>query len=154
MSFKGASKEVKKAERRKLVEQLHRAKSYDDLDELVGGLWNGDEEMRNIETSIQLRATGVMYTLDSPPPRVIQNGPDDDLTESSNSRQDKEPITPLDEDALTGGATLFTPRDRENPEPAVSNAPLLPANARLIPLPAMIIGQDVPTPSPTPKPRA
>ncbi|EJC98800.1 FMN-linked oxidoreductase [Fomitiporia mediterranea MF3/22] len=154
MTFKGANKDVKKAERQRLTEKLHRAKSYEDLDEFVGSLWNGDEELREIENSIAARVNGVLYPLDPPPPKAMQEKMEKELINSVSNGMDAGRS-----DALLNAGSLEneptpskTPPDRENPEPVSTNAPLLPVNEQLIPIPALVIGEDAPTPSPTPRP--
>ncbi|KAI5115943.1 hypothetical protein M0805_004940 [Coniferiporia weirii] len=149
MSFKGPSKDLKKAERQQLQDKILRAKSYDDLDDFVGGLWNGDEEMQKIVHSIQSRVNGVLYPLDPPPSKEDQEKLENDLSSTPGSSAE------AGDSAMTNAAelALSTPPDRENPEPATLDAPLMPSNERLVTLPSLISGKDVPTPSPTPAPR-
>ena len=157
MTFKGANKEVRKAERQELVQKLHRAKSYDDLDEFVGGLWNGDEEMREIEKSINSRVNGTLFPLDPPPSKSIleeAKEPAESLEAMDiEAKENIEPATPMG-DFLPKEIIIATPLDRENPEPVSTNAPLLPSNERRIELPALLLGEETPTPSPTPRPRS
>ena len=46
---------VQGAEKKRLREMLSRAKSYEDLDGFVEGIWNGDEEMKEITRAIEAR---------------------------------------------------------------------------------------------------
>ncbi|KAL5519406.1 DUS2 [Sanghuangporus vaninii] len=157
VTFKGANKDVRKAERQNIVQQIHRAKSYDDLNEFVGGLWNGDEEMREIERSIDSRVNSVLYPLEPVSLRSIQEEAREEAEENLkslyiDSKENLEPVTPMG-DLWVKEIVSATPLDRENPEPASTNAPLLPSNERRLSLPALILGEDTPTPSPTPRPR-
>lgn len=151
MSFKGAHKELKKAERVQLRETINRAKTYADLDDFVGGVWNGDEEMLEIIKSIESRVNGTLYPLDPPPSRVEQMRMEDKLAE-------EKAYTVLVGVSAAEAATdatqpLSTPPElRENPEPDTLSTPRLPLNERLAHLPSLISGQDFPTPTPTPAP--
>lgn len=142
VAFKGANKELTKSERQKLHDKLtsSRVKSYDDLDEFVGGVWNGEEEMAEIIRSIEAREENAnIYSLEPPPPREVQERMENELIESppandpENSEQESEIPTPI-----------FTPPDRENPEPVSQDAPLLPLNDRLV----LLSGIETPTPPP------
>ena len=166
MSFKGSHKELKRADRVKFRDSLSRAKSYEDLDELLDGLWNGDKEIEEISESIKLRVNGVLYPLDPPPTLKAQL----DLEEKSYEKIIHRAIlckTPqkvekasealyVDEHsdrAAEEALPISTPPEkRENPELAALATPKLPLNERLAALPALVSGQDLPTPTPTPGP--
>ena len=110
--------------------------------------------MREIERSINSRVNGVLYPLDPTPLGGMHEHVEGRPMNDTDPKETKELITPVDSNTFVDDPASSTPLLSENPEPVSSNAPFLPANERHIPLPAMIIGQDIPTPSPTPKPRA
>lgn len=146
MSFKGGHKELKKAERVKLRETLSRAKTYTDLDDFVGGVWNGEEEMLEIIKSIESRVNGTLYPLDPPPSREEQKRMDEEKLD-----EEKDGVSAAE--ATNASQPLSTPPElRENPEPDALATPRLPLNERLVHLPALVSGQDFPTPTPTPAP--
>ncbi|PAV22671.1 FMN-linked oxidoreductase [Pyrrhoderma noxium] len=153
VTFKGANKELTKSERHKLHDKLSRAKSYDDLDEFVGGVWNGEEEMAEIKRIIESREENdPRYSLEPPPPKEVQEQLENELfealppgnteTETVTENQEEESETSTSTPTLT---STTTPPDRENPEPVTQNAPLLPVNDRL----ELLSGLDTPTPAPT-----
>ena len=153
VSFKGANKELTKSERHKLHDKLSHAKSYDDLDEFVGGVWDGEEEMAEIKRIIESREENdLRYSLEPPPPKEVQEQLENELfealppgnteTETVTENQDEESETSTSTPTLT---STTTPPDRENPEPVTQNAPLLPVNDRL----ELLSGLDTPTPAPT-----
>ena len=168
MSFKGSHKELKKADRVNFREILSRAKSYDDLDELLDGLWNGDQEMEEIIDSVKSRVNGALYPLDPPPSLVEQLKLEEKLYEetSQGAIQCKTPLQtetasevlyrdiddPSDGVAEDAPPISTPPEKRENPELAALATPKLPLNERLAALPALVSGQDLPTPTPTPGP--
>ncbi|KAH8119724.1 FMN-linked oxidoreductase [Phellopilus nigrolimitatus] len=158
LSFKGALKETKRAERQEFRTILSRAKSYDDLNEFVGELWNGEEELWEIAKSLESRVNGALYPLEPPPPRPAQEKVtlEDGLVTSSNTVVTSEASVVVMEgtgDKEEDEDPLSTPPDRENPEPASLNAPLLPTNERRMTLPSLVSGREIPTPSPSPAPK-
>lgn len=154
VAFKGANVHLKKADRQALHQQLQKAKKYDDLDAFVGGRWNGEEEMRAIEQSLEKRVAGHLHSLDPPPPKSVQEAMEKELLDSPQF--DAENATDEQtESAVTNGhkqSGETTPTERKNPEPVTTNAPLMPSAKERLMKPALISGEDVPTPSPTPAP--
>ena len=65
MSFKGSHKELKRADRVKFRDSLSRAKSYEDLDELLDGLWNGDKEIEEIIEFCDPRIQGIKEAIEN-----------------------------------------------------------------------------------------
>lgn len=148
---------LKKSERQVLHQQLSQAKSYEDLDAFVKGLWTGKEEMRAIEESIAMRVDGQLYALDPPPSKDVQETMEEELAEgieniaaSGQLLAKSVMVKALSESDSTSGQT--TPTERNNPEPVTTNAPLMPSARERLTKPALISGDDVPTPSPTPSP--
>jgi len=84
----------------------------------------GEDEFREIEQAIASR-----------PDRYHQS-----LEQQQDQEEEEE-----EEEALTS-----TPPARENPEPPDLNAPLGPANALRMAIPAAVSGHDAVTPTPTP----
>ena len=148
---------LKKSERQVLHQKLSKAKSFEDLDDFVGGNWNGAEEMRAIEESIAKRVNGDLYALDPPPPKDVQEAMEKELVEGAedvvaNGQLLAKSVVgkALSESDSVSGQT--TPTDSKNPEPVTTNAPLMPSAREQLTKPALISGEDIPTPSPTPAP--
>ncbi|KLO20161.1 FMN-linked oxidoreductase [Schizopora paradoxa] len=141
MSFKGKYNLLKKHERTEIRDAMARTKSYEDCEALVDGLWTGEEVMNDLVNSINSRG--------SQPGALLETGSgvsttEEELNDKLLSESDDEPALHLPQST--------PPEKRENPEPVSLNAPLLPRNERLIPIPAAITGIDVPTPSSSPVP--
>ena len=140
MSFKGKYNLLKKHERTEVRDAMARTKSYEDLQTLVDGLWTGEDVMNDLIESINSRG--------SLPEALLEADSGVSTTEELNdklsSESDDEPGLHLPQST--------PPEKRENPEPVSLNAPLLPRNEHLIPIPAAITGIDVPTPSSSPVP--
>lgn len=109
---------------------MARAKRYEDLDTLVGGVWDGEEEMREIVRSIEAR-TGA-HALEAP-----ERAPE-------RSRSMEVEATVPEELGVTG----TPPEQRPNPELITLATPREPLNARRMAVPALVSGQDAPTPTP------
>lgn len=129
--FKG-----RKSANKKLREAVIKAKGYADLDALVEP-WTGSDEFAAIKTVIDARA--------STPPVLL---PADESTPPPLSMLLSEGEGATTTTATT--TTTTTPPDwRGNPDPAVVyGAPLLPANERLVMIPAGVSKQDPGTPTP------
>ncbi|THH10406.1 hypothetical protein EW145_g1353 [Phellinidium pouzarii] len=138
-AFKGANHDMKKAERQQLQNKISRAKSYDELNDFVGGLWDGAEEMQKIVKSIESRVDGVLYAFDPPPSQETQMRLENDMldTSASSMAEAEYLVTPTGAEAEKE-VILSTPPERENPEPPTLNAPLLPSNEQLLALPSLI----------------
>lgn len=138
--FKGSHGVLKKAERQEIREVMTRAKSYDDLDALVGGIWNGAEEMREITQAIEMRDRGF-----APPQTTLGPAKEAQAAEASAvPEHDAELAT--DEEDDDGPVT---PKEyRANPEPQTLGTPFLPINEHTNVIPAMIAREDAPTPTP------
>ena len=148
---------LKKSDRMANHQHLQKAKSFEDLDEFVGRLWNGEEEMHAIEESLAKRINGHLYPLDPPPPRATQEAMEQELV--NNPLHSAEPAEYGSTETMKSvvgkvfnqsGET--TPTESKNPEPVTTNAPLMPSARDRLMKPALISGEDAPTPSPTPTP--
>lgn len=136
--FKGVYKDVKKAERQKVKDMLTKAKRYEDVDEIVGSTWNGEEVLNEIRECVEARERDQLSEEHSRETSVTE------ATMSDGTTIDAEVDISGDGDLLP--TTPF--ETRENPEPAALDAPKMPLNGRLKNLPALILGRDAPTPSP------
>jgi tRNA-dihydrouridine synthase 2 len=175
MQFKGSHGQLKKSERKDIRDVLSRAKSYEDLDEFVGGMWNGEDEMKEIVRCIESRPsrateekgknlvdlakllTASIARHAQPKNAEATGGASSKPQESSSGGLPSSAVNPIDgtnvedDDATPDDdAALSTPPDRVNPEPDALKTPRLPLNDKLMPIPAMISGRDAPTPTPTP----
>lgn len=174
MQFKGSHEQLKKPERKEIRDMISRAKSYDDVDAFLGGTWNGEEEMMEIVKRIEARvrrgnedvaseegkglvdlakmlAASISYqvppttpALTLPPTTPPSLATTDLCSSAPDSRYD------YDDDEASFEAPLSTPPDTVNPEPDALRTPRLPLNEKMMTVPAMISGRDVPTPTPTP----
>ncbi|PCH34386.1 FMN-linked oxidoreductase [Wolfiporia cocos MD-104 SS10] len=135
--FKGPHVNTSRADTKVFHEAIMHAKGYDDIASRVKP-WTGEEEFKAIVATIESRH-GRIAPLKLPEqesesaiaskaltPEVQKNG------EAGIEKQDE----------------LVTPPTGE-PDPAVMNAPLGPANEACVPMPAMLTG-DLPTPTPAP----
>src|SRR5262245_38247487 len=117
--FKGPHRTLHKADLKIYHETISKAKSYDDLTDFIGGIWNGEEDMRAIVNVVESR---------------------------SNYRpvvQETNPVQAEDE------TTRQTPPYRPNPEPPGSGAPLGPSNDLRLMIPAGVSRHDAVTPTPS-----
>lgn len=142
MSFKGKYSLLKKPERTEIRDAMSRTKSYDDCGPLVDGLWTGEAVMADLTTSIESREPRPLALTEAGSQVATTEDQLNDELVQLLSESDDEP--PIDLPQST------PPEKRENPEPVTLNAPLMPRNERLVPVPAAITGVDIPTPSPTP----
>ena len=103
-------------------ETISKAKNYDDLTDFVGGIWNGEEEMRDIIEILESRSNyrPVLF-----PPHETEG-----------------------EDVEDEPQLWTTPHYRPNPEPPGSRAPLGPCNEHRAMIPAGVSGHDAVTPTP------
>lgn len=106
--------------------------------------------MQEIEKSIEARVDGALYLLGPPPAKEDQEKLENELIDSILDLTNAGECAAPSENSVPSDEPLSTPPGRENPVPVSTNAPLLPSNCGLISLPAMISGEDAPTPSPTP----
>lgn len=116
--FKGIHINLKKADTKEFRETLTRGKAYDDLTAVVGS-WTGEDEFLGIVHAIESRSTK-----DNKPLASVHRGEE------------------IDQDSPS-----CTPPKRDNPEPPGLDAPLIPANGRIM-TPAAISGHDSLTPTP------
>jgi len=144
MSFKGGYSLLKKPERTELRDAMSRTKSYDDCEPLVDGLWTGEDVMNDLIDSIESRG--------SRPAALIEEGSRGAATEEQLIDKLVQSPSESDEKSPVDLPQSTPPEKRENPEPVTLNAPLLPRNERLVPVPAAISGIDIPTPTPSPAP--
>ncbi|KAH7886273.1 hypothetical protein F5I97DRAFT_1808645 [Phlebopus sp. FC_14] len=129
--FKGPRTQISRAEAHDFKERIVRAKGFDDLTDLVGS-WTGEHDFSEIVNTIQSRW---------PRPLIEEvTDPHGAGLEAYVEDQSSEEDSPLS-----------TPPDRPNPEPPSSCAPLAPSSAGRMPLPAILTGSDMITPTPTPK---
>ncbi|KAI6012625.1 hypothetical protein F5J12DRAFT_904758 [Pisolithus orientalis] len=85
--------------------------------------------------------------------RIINNSSGEaDIVEIADIIRSRRPRPLLGGSSDDDGPFVATPPDRPNPEPPTSRAPLGPSSDTRIPLPAIITGSDMLTPTPTPKP--
>ena len=131
---------LKKSERQELQLKLHKAKNYDDLNNFVGNVWNGEEEMKEIVKTIESRALG-LSSIDLP--QIEAENVESETTDATNDQI----TTPVE--GTNDTSAFFTPQIME-PIPT-PGAPLMPPNDRR--LAALVSLQDIPTPTPTPRPR-
>ncbi|TDL19410.1 FMN-linked oxidoreductase [Rickenella mellea] len=141
MSFKGSHKSLSKADRKDVRDILSHAKSYVDVDGLLGGVWNGAEEMQAIVSAIEARSRWTGRVLDD-----IISQPVDDPARSEPLERN------ADQEEKVNPGLVTPPEKRENPEMITLATPRQPPNERMVPIPAMISGRDAPTPTPTPGP--
>jgi len=120
--FKGTRIRLKKAETQKLHQRLSVAKNYDAMADLLGSR-TGEEEFRDIEQAIASRPNRYRNVVS--------------LTTEDIGQDEEEEAT-----------ILSTPPERENPEPPNLNAPLGPAHALRMTIPAGVSGHDALTPTP------
>ncbi|KAI0063677.1 FMN-linked oxidoreductase [Artomyces pyxidatus] len=132
--FKGTHVDTTKADGIAVRNAVVKARSYDDLDALIGP-WTGADDFAAIAAAIDARAT-------NPPILLPADAP---VTP---------PVSLAAAAAMHYATTVTPPGWRGNPEPAlVFDAPLLPAEGR-VPVPAGVSGHDASTPTPAPKPVA
>ncbi|KDQ51119.1 hypothetical protein JAAARDRAFT_41389 [Jaapia argillacea MUCL 33604] len=121
IQFRGSLSTLKRTECIAIKDSLAKAKSYDDMNEFVGGQWDGEQVFQEIVEVIQAR--------ENTPLSLAVN-----VDEANENRDESVP--------------LVTPPATQNPEPPGLWAPLAPANALRAPVPAMISRQDVVSPTP------
>jgi len=136
LQFKShCTKTLRKAEKKDIRGVLSKSKSYEDLDSVVEGLWNGEEEMDEIVKAIESR----VVTENS----IAPDGP----TQATFTKYAPFPLS------LHAGDGFITPgadRERINPVPEVLGTPCQPLNLKKGPIPALLSGEDALTPSPSP----
>ncbi|KAI0347867.1 FMN-linked oxidoreductase [Trametopsis cervina] len=130
-AFKGSHADGSKAEASAIRKRIVSAKTYEDLDELVGP-WTGEKEFQEILEAIEMR--------DGRRPVFAENAlslsAETSLLENAHEQETSEAIK--------------TPIHNLSPDPAILRAPLGPANTARMYIPALISGHDEPTPTPTP----
>lgn len=107
------------------------AKTYEDLDELVGP-WTGEKEFQEIVEAIEMRDGRRPVFAES----ALSVSAETSLPENAHEQEAYEAIK--------------TPIHNLSPDPAILRAPLGPANTARMYIPALISGHDEPTPTPTP----
>jgi len=131
--FKGVHHTLQKSDLKVYRDTISKAKEYDDLTDLVGGSWTGEEEMRTIMDAIRSRSDVTHRLLDSASHRLMES-------------QDTAAVAEELEESPLPLAT--PPHYRPNPEPPGSGAPLGPSNEMMMLLPAGVSRYDAPTPTP------
>lgn len=129
LQFKAPHTTSTRSDEHAFKSQLSRAKSFDDADQIVGGVWTGEEEFAKIVRAIEARPSRNRDTA------VLG-----------------EPTALLD----VAGEGTRTPVDAR-PNPQMEDpllAPLGPANERRIYIPAGVSGHDELTPTPAPRTQA
>ncbi|KIO06985.1 hypothetical protein M404DRAFT_137681 [Pisolithus tinctorius Marx 270] len=133
--FRGARKDVTKDETNDLKARIIKSKGFDELTDLIGNS-SGEADFVEIADIIRSRR---------PRPLLVDS-------EAEKTLQSVSPATEEGGSSDDDGPFVATPPDRPNPEPPTSRAPLGPSSDTRIPLPAIITGSDMLTPTPTPKP--
>ena len=129
----------RKSANKKLREAVIKAKGYADLDALVEP-WSGSEEFAVIKAAIDERASA---------PPVLLPAEESTPPPSSKLQSEGEETMTMTMTTMATTATTTPPDWRGNPDPAVVyDAPLLPANEKLVMIPAGVSKQDPGTPTP------
>ncbi|KIP11107.1 hypothetical protein PHLGIDRAFT_100023 [Phlebiopsis gigantea 11061_1 CR5-6] len=126
--FRGLHVEGTRATQNTFKEGIVKGKGYDDVAALVGA-WTGEQDFAEIVRAIDAR-NGRTPPVDADPAEAAS------------------PLS-LPSEASQEGAELKTPVTNRSPDAALLRAPLGPANDARMPVPALIAGKDVPTPTPS-----
>jgi len=132
LQFKAPHTTSTRSDEHAFKSHLSKAKSFEDVDDIVGGAWTGEEEFAEIVRAIEARPS--------------RNRNTDLLVAIATPRA----VTDTDTPVVEG---THTPLDaRPNPElEDPLRAPLGPANERRMYIPAGVSGHDELTPTPTPR---
>lgn len=118
-----------------------KAKSYDDVDALVEGKWNGADVMQEIVEAIEARDEDPDATI-SLSPISPEKAAEAAAADPAFAEQEQDLATDEDEDE----GPVTPPERRENPALEALGTPFLPSDERML---AAMVPRDVPT-TPTP----
>lgn len=163
--FRGEHSKGNRASQTAMKNAITHAKGYDDLDELVGP-WTGEQVFAEIVEAIEARNGDRQPKIDETAPAstdssVAATAATDAATVAATesaqvAEQENSPaVSEGAESATLSTASsqdvqdLKTPVQSHSPDPALLRAPLAPANESRMPVPSLVSGEDVPTPTPS-----
>ncbi|GJE89711.1 tRNA-dihydrouridine synthase family protein [Phanerochaete sordida] len=158
--FRGEHAQGTRTTQTAMKNAITHAKRYEDLDALVGP-WTGAHEFAQIVQAIEARAGDRQPKVDDDAPTDPAPAPSTAVEAAAAAdalakaaEQENSPAASDGESATLSTASsqpaeLKTPVQSHSPDPALLRAPLVPANESRLPVPAMVAGEDVPTPTPT-----
>ena len=132
--FRGLHVEGTRSTQNTFKEGIVKGKSYDDVEKLAGG-WTGEKDFEEIVRAIDAR--------DGRTPRIAADPAPETAVAAASPPAESEASSAPD------WAELKTPVTNRSPDAALLRAPLGPANDARMPIPALIAGKDVPTPTPS-----
>ncbi len=119
---------------------VQHAKSFDDLNDVVEGRWDGELVMEEIVQTIEARTRSSV---------TVEDGQFDS---EANDNSTEIATAPSSQEILMEYGTSTPPEKRENPVPSTLATPRLPPNERQMVVPAFVSGHDAVTPSPSSRP--
>ncbi|KAF5345189.1 hypothetical protein D9758_009700 [Tetrapyrgos nigripes] len=127
-----------KAEDKRVRETIIKARSYDDVTEIVGD-WTGENDFKEIVETIEARAAG----------SLLPSGAAEKVATDASSGTDVQALSrasSVSQIETEVAEEYVTPEGTQNPEPPGSGAPLISDRT----IPALISGEDPLTPTPAP----
>ena len=145
-----------------MKQAIAQAKGYDDIEKRVGP-WTGEQEFAQIVEAIEARNGERQPKVEDDEPAASEmtattvNVPETATVEAAkDAEQENSPaVSDTAESATLSTVSsqdmydLKTPVRCHSPDPALLRAPLGPANESRMPVPALVSGEDIPTPTPS-----
>lgn len=157
--FRGESVIGNRSTRTAMKNAITQAKSYEDLEELVGP-WTGEQEFEEIVRAIEARDGDRQPKVGDDAHALSEATPSTaaavaaeitKATERENSPTASEGAESATLSTVSSQDLCVpkTPVRSHSPDPSLLRAPLAPANELRIPVPAAVSGEDVLTPTPS-----